>query len=173
MKQSCRFAALSAGALALAAIAVPAIAGYGKAGLWNITTTINLGAGMPDLSKLPPELQAQAQAALRAQGITMNGNTMSVQHCMTPAEVSAGHPDVSNLRQCQMSNMRQTASGFSADVGCSGQISGTGHVAFNFDSAEHYTGRISIVGTAQGRAVNTTTALEGRWVSADCKGVTH
>lgn len=171
MKVSHRSLFLAAGSAALALIAIPAIAGHGKAGLWNVTISTNMaGAGMPDMSKLPPE----AQAAMRAHGVTMNGNTMSVQHCMTQAEVdSNGPPRTGNQKECTMSNMKVGGNSYSADMTCHGQMTGTGHVQFTYDSAEHYTGKTTMVGTMQGHPVNTSTTFEGRWASADCKGVAH
>jgi uncharacterized protein DUF3617 len=170
MKLSNRVLYFTAGATALALIAAPAIASHGKAGLWNVTVTTNMGGGaMPDMSKLPPE----AQAAMRAHGVTMNGNTMTVQHCMTEEEVNADHPEMHNLKECRMLNVQSGGKAFTADFMCSGQMQGNGHVEFVFDSAEHYTGKTTMTGTSMGHPVNMTTSMEGRWVGADCKGVTH
>src|ERR1041385_263359 len=89
MKVSNRVLYFAAAGAAIVLVAVPAIASHGKAGLWDVTITTNMGgAGMPDMSRLPPE----AQAAMRAHGVMMNGNAMSVQHCMTQAEVDRTGP---------------------------------------------------------------------------------
>ena len=168
MQISNRIGYFAAGAAALALAAVPAIASHRKAGLWNVTVTTNVG-GMPDMSKLPPE----AQAAMRARGVTMNGNTMTVQHCMTQEEVEADHPEMHNMKECRMLNVQAGANRFTADFMCSGQMQGNGHVEFVFDSPEHYTGRTTMMGATMGHPVNMTTTMEGRWVGADCKGVAH
>jgi hypothetical protein len=161
----------TAGAAALAIAAGPALAAHGKAGLWNVTVTTDLGGmALPDMSRLPPE----AQAAMRANGVTMNGNTMSVQHCMMQAEVDAsGPPPMRNLKECAMSNAKMGVNSFSADMTCHGQMNGTGHVEVSYDSPEHYLGKSTITGTVQGHPMSNTTTFEGHWVSADCKGVTH
>lgn len=171
MKMSNHTLFLAASGAALVLIAVPAIAGHGKAGLWNVTITTNMGgAGLPDMSKLPPE----AQAAMRAHGVKMNGNAMTVQHCMTQAEVdSNGPPPMRNQKECTMGNMKAGGQSFSADMTCHGQMNGTGHVEFTYDSSEHYTGKTTMVGTMQGHPINSSTTFEGRWASADCKGLTH
>lgn len=160
------------GLAALTIVAAPAIAGHGKAGLWDVTVTMDMSGmpGMPDMSKLPPE----AQAAMRAQGVTMNGGTMTVQHCMTQAEVDAnGPPPMRNQKECKMANMQTGPNSFSADMTCSGEMTGAGHIQVSFDSPEHYAGKTSIAGTADGHPFTNTTSFEGRWVSADCKGITH
>jgi hypothetical protein len=171
MRVSNRLAYFAAGALAASVAAVPAIAGHGKVGLWNVTITTNMGGmAMPDMSKLPPE----AQAAMRAHGVTMNGNTMSVQHCMTQAEVDAsGPPPMRNQKDCSLTNTKMGGNSFSADMACHGDMVGTGHVEVTYDSPEHYVGKTTMSGTMQGHPVSTATTFEGRWASADCKGVTH
>lgn len=161
---------MGAGVAALVLAAVPAIAGHGKAGLWGVTVTMNM-AGMPDMSKLPPE----AQAAMRAHGVTMGGgHTMTVQHCMTQAEVDANKPPpMRNQKDCKMTNIKAGGQTFSADMVCTGEMNANGHFDIAYDSPEHYTGKVSFTGTQDGHPINSTTTMEGRWVSADCKGVTH
>ena len=153
----------------LAIAAVPAIASHGKVGLWSVTVTMNM-PGMPDISKLPPE----AQAAMRARGMSVNGRTMTVQHCMTQEEVNAiKPPPMRNGQECKMSNVKAVGQSFSADLVCTGEMNATGHFEITYDSPEHYTGRQSFTGTQEGHPINATTTMEGRWVSADCKGVSH
>ena len=158
------------GAAIVAAVAVPAIAmGHGKVGLWSITVTTDM-AGMPDMSKLPPE----AQAAMRAHGVRMGGHSMTVSHCMTEDEVSASHPQMHNEEECKLANVKTGANMFSADMTCAtGEMNTTGHMEFAWDSAEHYTGKQTMTGTSGGHPINQRTSFEGRWVSADCKGATH
>ena len=159
----------AAGAAALVIAAVPAIASHGKVGLWSVTVNMNM-AGMPDMSQLPP----QAQAAMRAHGVTMNGRAMTVQHCMTQEEVDAVKPPpMRNAQDCKMTNLKTAGQSFSADLVCSGQMNATGHFEISYDSPEHYTGKSTFTGTQDGHPISYTTTMEGRWVSADCKGVSH
>jgi len=171
MRISKRVLCLAAGAATVAVVSVPAIAGHGKVGLWNVTITTNMGGvAMPDMSKLPPE----AQAAMRAHGVTMNGNTMSVQHCMSQEEVDAsGPPPMRNQKDCTMMNTKLGSNSFSADMTCHGEMNGTGHVEVSYDTPEHYVGKTTMSGTMQGHPVSMATTFEGRWASADCKGLTH
>ena len=169
MQFSKRVLYLGAGAAALLIAVVPAIASHGKAGLWSITVTMNM-PGMPDMSRLPPE----AQAAMRARGMSANGRTMTVQHCMTQTEVEAVKPPpMRNAQDCKTTNVKTAGQSFSADLVCTGQMNATGHFEVTYDSPEHYTGKSSFSGTQDGHPINSTTTMEGRWVSADCKGVTN
>jgi len=171
MHFSGRVLSLAAGVAAVALVAAPALAGHGKAGLWDVTVTTNAGgAAMPDMSKLSPE----AQAMMRARGMTMNGHTITVQHCMTQSEVDANNPPaMRNQKECKIANSRISGNAFSADMTCSGEMTGTGHMEVTYDSPEHYAGKSTMSGTVNGHPMSTSTTFEGRWVGADCKGVTH
>ncbi|MBV8798306.1 MAG: DUF3617 domain-containing protein [Alphaproteobacteria bacterium] len=171
MKVSHRVFGIGVALAAATAVALPAIAvgGHGKVGLWDITVTTNM-AGMPDMSKLPPE----AQAAMRAHGVSANGHTMTVQHCMTQTEIDTiKPPPMHGAQNCKMSNLKNSGPSMSADMTCTGDMNATGHFEISYDSPEHYTGKTTITGTDEGHPINSTTTMEGRWVSADCKGVTH
>ncbi|HUJ47721.1 MAG TPA: DUF3617 domain-containing protein [Rhizomicrobium sp.] len=174
MRVSKRILIAGCGIAALAVAAVPAIAGHGKAGLWDVTVTLDMAGmpNMPDMSKLPP----QAQAAMRARGVTMGGHTVTAQHCMTQAQVDAnGPPPMRQQRkECTVSNMKTGPGTYSADMTCAGNVTGTGHIQVSWDSPEHYAGKTTISGTtSNGHPFSSTTSFEGHWVGADCKGITN
>ncbi|HSZ74785.1 MAG TPA: DUF3617 domain-containing protein [Rhizomicrobium sp.] len=166
------------GAAALAAVVlVPglALAGHGKAGLWQVTVTMGgmTMPQMPDMSQLPPE----AQARMKAMQMQMSGHSMSVQHCMTPQEVSMDKPDMSHMmhnKDCSMANVVTSGHTFNADMVCtSGDFQGKGHVQMTFDSDEHYSGSSSMTGTAHGQPIDMKESFDGKWIAADCGSVTH
>ena len=152
---------------ALLAAPIAALAAHGKAGLWQITVTINdSNARMPDLSKLPPDVQAR----MKAMGVSTSGNTISVQHCMTMQEF--GMHKLPSLgprgKDCTMSNASESGGHFSADLTCSGRFSGSGHVQADWDSDDHYTADVSMTGVRNGQPVSDTEKVEGRFLSAQC-----
>ena len=157
---------------ALAFMTSAALAGHGKVGLWSMTVTMSGQSGMPDMSKMPPEVQAR----MRAMGMSSNGNMMTVQHCMTAAEVSADvpHMDQRSEKSCKLSNMKTTGHMMTGDMVCSGAFTGTGHMQYTFDGDTHYMGEVAMDGTTEGgRPIHNDEKIEGRWISADCRGVTH
>jgi len=160
---------LSLGAVLALGVAVPlaAWAGHGKAGLWEIKIQTGMGQmqGMPDMSKMPPEVQARMNAM-------MSGNGMTVRHCMTAAEVNADKPNMSHNAECKAINVRMSGQAYSADLVCQGKLNATGHVQFTFASPEHYFGSESMNGTADGHPVNNSTKIDARWVSVD-RGKVH
>jgi hypothetical protein len=158
--------------LAILVFAHAAFADHGKEGLWSVTVTIGGDApGMPDMSKLPPE----AVARMRAMGMSMNGNSITTEHCMTAQEVATDtpHMDDSAARSCKMSNPTHGGHSMSADMICSGTFKGTGHMQFTYDSDTHYSGELVMTGIANGQQLNRTQKFEGRWISANCGSVNH
>lgn len=140
---------------------VLAFASHGKAGLWEITTTIS----MPNMPQTSPAQMAQMQAM----GVHMpTQNTMSFQHCMSAADVAQDKPPPMRNKDCALSNIKLDGRTFSGDMVCSGRFQGQGHYSVTYDSDEHYSGSTSMTGTADGHPVNSSTSFEGKWVAADC-----
>lgn len=144
-----------------------AFAGHGKAGLWNVTSSMTM-ANMP---QMPP----QAMAMMKQRGMKMPGmgEPMTTQICMTQADVDSGIPPRMNGQgeSCQSHVTANAASSVSADMVCSGRMQGTGHLQVSYSSAEHYQGSYSFKGTAQGHPADMTDSFKGDWVKADCGAV--
>jgi hypothetical protein len=135
-------------AAALIATTGSAFADHGKAGLWQVTTT----ASMPGMA----------------------AHTFSSQQCMTEAEVKSDKlPQTSQNQQCKMTNEKVLGSSFSADMVCTGQAKGTGHMSVVYDGATHYNGQMTMAMNAGGRPMSMTNTFEGKWVSADCGKAAH
>lgn len=143
-----------------------ALAGHGKAGLWSITMKMNMPGmnGMPDMSKLPPEVQARMQAM----HVNRNSGGITMRHCMTQAEVDNAKPPVHN-KSCTLLRYKTVGKTYMGDISCTGEFTGTGHTQVTYDSDEHYTGSTDIQGTHNGQPVNMHTTFEGKWISASCE----
>jgi hypothetical protein len=156
---------LSAAALSL--VPGAALAGHGKAGLWNITTSIG---GMPSV-QLPPE----AMARMKAMGMKMpsGGQSFSSQICMTQAEVDSDKlpPVGKNDMGCTSHVTSQTANSMSAETVCTGDMKGTGRMQISYSGAEHYSGSYSFKGMIHDRSMETNSTFKGDWIKADCGAV--
>jgi hypothetical protein len=156
------------GVIAVLALPVAALANHGKAGLWDVTVMMN----MPDMPKIPPDQLAK----MKAMGISIpNGNAMTVQHCMTAAEVAADRPpQMQHNQDCAMQNVHASGGIFSADMVCNGaDMKGNGHLEVSYDADTHYKGQMTFSGVSHGHPANMTNKFEGKWVSADCGNVGH
>jgi hypothetical protein len=148
-------------------LADPAAAGQGKPGLWDVTVTMAMAgaAAMPDLSQMPPEVLER----MKAMNIhPADGHAVKTQQCVTPAQAAESRPTMPANQDCTMVRGETTGKTFTGDMACSGQFDGTGHVTVTYLSDEHYTGKMTIKGTSEGRPMEMNQTFEGKWVSPDC-----
>ncbi|HEX4159542.1 MAG TPA: DUF3617 domain-containing protein [Rhizomicrobium sp.] len=149
-----------------AVLPIAALAAHGKAGLWEITTHMNMPGAM---AAIPPDQMARMQAM----GIHMpNGQTVTSQHCMTAEEVAADKPPpIRNSQDCTTANVVHDGRTINVDVVCKGAMDGQGHFTLTYDSDEHYTGNYMFTGSAHGHPASMSNSIEGKWISADCGSV--
>jgi hypothetical protein len=148
-----------------------ALASHGRVGLWSVTMTVEGQARpMPDMSQLPPEAQAHMRAMMGP-----NGNAIVTQHCMTTEEVMSDVPHLDPRRNdgCTLSNVVHVGHTMSADMTCTKNFQGAGHIEFTYDSDTHYVGHVVMNGEVHGHQINHATTIDGRWLAADCGSVTH
>jgi len=148
--------------LALAVICAPlTAAGHGRPGLWRIVITMEGGS---DMSRMPPE----AQARMKAMGMGAGGGAVTVQRCRTPQEAAQDTPPAGADKSCVVSNAKFAGGVMTADLTCTGNFVGTGHVRFVWDSDTHYAGEVSMSGTTRGHQVSHSQKIDGTWLSAQC-----
>jgi Protein of unknown function (DUF3617) len=148
---------------------VGAALAHGKVGLWSITVTMKSSA-MPDIAKMSP----QAQAQLRQMGLfNGKGTQVTGQHCMTAAEVAVNDFSAAQRKDktCKIVSQKISGGAMEADMVCSGDLKGKGHMKFVFDSDTHYFGQMTMTGMHGSQPVNNNETFEGHWVKADCAGV--
>ena len=152
------------GLAAAALILVPglAFAGHGRAGLWNISTTMDMGG-----VQMPPE----AMARMKEMGMKMpSAQTFNTQMCMTQAEVDSDKPPPMGQKDsgCASHIVSQTGTSMTAEMVCNGDMKGTGRMQIAYSSPEHYAGSYSFKGAVHGHDMNTSSSFKGDWVKADC-----
>ena len=138
-----------------------ALAGHGKAGLWNVTSTTDMNMVMP------PQVAAQMK------GMRMPPQSHTSQMCMSQEEVDSG--DAPHIDQaatgCVTKVTSATASDMTAAMTCNGRLKGTGQMRISYSGTEHYTGTYDFKGTVEGNATTMNTHFKGDWVKADCGAI--
>jgi len=163
---------LVSGLAAAAVLLTPAaaLAARGKAGLWKISTTMDM-PDMPQMRDLPPE----AMAMMKQRGMSMPGMGAPVvtQICMTQEEVNTDKlPAMKNLEEnCTTKVLSQTPSSMTAETTCRGRMEGVGRMQMSWRGNEHYEGTYSFKGVMQGRPHSMTSRYTGDFVKADCGSV--
>ena len=153
-------------ALGLAPVA--ALAAHGKAGLWTISSTMQM-ANMP---QMPPE----AMAMMKSRGMKipgMGGAPMVTQICMTQEQVNTDKLPAMNGREesCTNKVLSQTPTSVTAETTCHGRMDGVGHMQISWRGNEHYEGSYSFKGTMEGHPQEMSTHYTGDFVKADCGAV--
>ena len=151
--------------IVMALVALPAWAGPGKAGLWDVTTQINFTKGGPQIP--PAQLEKMKQM-----GIDLPfGKPVTSKVCVTP-EMAARDEAPRPVREkdgCEMKNYNRSGSTITADMVCNGNMKGTGKLKVNYDSNASYNGTMDFNGTEpQSGAVEMHNAFSGKWISDSC-----
>jgi hypothetical protein len=161
---------LISGLIATSVLLVPAVAwaAHGRAGLWNISTTMQ----MPNMPQMPPE----ALAMMKARGMSMpgmGGAPVVSQICMTQEEVNADKPPQmkNNEMNCTTKVLNQTSSSVTAETTCHGRMEGVGRSQVSWRGNDHYEGTYSFKGSMEGRPQEMTSHFAGDFVKADCGSV--
>lgn len=142
-----------------------ALAGHEMAGLWRIVIKMDgPEPNMPDLSKLPPEVQARMKAA----GLGAANGGITVQRCRTPQDVAQDTPPAGADKTCRLSNVSYRTGVMTADMTCTGNFVGSGHMRYVWDSDKHFAGEVTMTGTSRGRQFTRSEKIEGTWLSAQC-----
>ncbi|MFD0988028.1 DUF3617 domain-containing protein [Methyloligella solikamskensis] len=160
-------------ALCAAALSAQSALADGRPGLWEQKTTMTIGgAGMPKMPSIPADKMAQ----LKAMGIEIpdfsKPQTTTIKTCLTEEELANQKmPKPEDMGDCTMENRQMSEDRMSADLVCTGEIQGTGHIDYVFDSETHYTGNMQFNGSRAGQPIAMTHKSEGTWLGEDCGDV--
>jgi hypothetical protein len=141
-------------------------AGHGKAGLWNVTSTMQM-ANMP-------QMPSEAMAMMKQRGMKMPGmQPIASQICMTQEQVNGDVPPATHNQgeNCSGKLLSQTATSMRSEVTCHGRMEGVGHSEMTWRGNEHYEGTYNFKGTMEGRPQEISTRYSGDFVKADCGAV--
>jgi hypothetical protein len=143
--------------------AVDASAQARKPGLWEVTSTMTW-----QQSPFPAGMPAGASAAF--------GGPHTMQVCVTQAQIDKyGAPLPQTRGDCQMTNMVKKPNGMTADMECTGRMSGKGTLEASWIDDGHATAKMHFVGTMQAgpspKPVEWTTTSTSVFKGADCGSV--
>lgn len=134
-----------------------------KPGLWEMTSTMTF-----QQSPMPQGMQAPG-------GSPFGGGPHTVQVCVTQAMIDRYGAPVSANRSCKVTDVSLKATGMTANLVCTGMMSGTGTVESNWSDPDHAKGKVHFVGTMQmgpnSHPVEWTSESESTYKGADCGSV--
>ena len=140
-----------------------------KMGLWEISSTTEIGGQMPsyDTSKMTPEQKARMDAAMKEM---MGTHTNVNKSCMTREKfekqsfMTTGN-EKDNCKQTITANTRST---LDASVVCTGEHPMQGQMHIDALSPTSVKGTVKSAVTDQGRTMTVNATLTGKWLAADC-----
>jgi hypothetical protein len=143
-----------------------------RMGLWEFTSTTEIGGQMPvvDTNKMTPEQKAKVEAAMKA----MLGTRSNVaKTCMTKEKLDKSvllmedQPGVT----CKQALTTNTRTSLEATITCAGAHSMTGQMHVDALSPTSIKGTITSSSSGQGRTMTVDVAMTGKWLGADCGDV--
>jgi hypothetical protein len=121
----------------LLALAIVALAqAVRKPGLWEMTSSMTY-----QQSPFPPGMPASALAAMSA--------PHTVQVCLTQAMIDKYGAPLSQNRDCQITNIMLKPTGMTAEMVCTGRMSGHGDMESSWTDGNVAKGKVHFIGTMQ------------------------
>jgi len=139
-----------------------------RLGLWETTSTTNVGGHMPavDTSKLTPEQKARMDAMMKQM---MGSHTNTTRSCLTRERLERGTlTDEQNQPGCKTTITKNTSTTLEANEVCTGENARTIQLHFDAPSPTNVTGTFKSSGGARGQMMTVDGTITGHWVSADC-----
>jgi Protein of unknown function (DUF3617) len=146
-------------------------------GLWEVTTHPQISGQMPisqeQLQELPPEQRARIEAAMQAMMGQANRQHV-MRECMTPEKRAKGFDlGYESSSSCKTTVIRNTSSALEVRRECSGESELRSMTErMQMSGPRHITGTIDALMSQGGKQMTMHVTLEGKWLGADCGGVT-
>jgi hypothetical protein len=141
-----------------------------KMGLWEMTSTMQMGGdmpGMPDTSKMTPEQQAQVKAAMAAMAKGMTNTTKS---CLTKEKFENGELMADKEHNCKHTVLTNNATAYDVKVECTENAKTTTNGTYHFEAPtpETVRGKIDATSVSDGKTMKVAGTITGKWLGADC-----
>ncbi len=133
-----------------------------KPGLWDVTTTTTW-----QQSPMPAGMTMPAGAKS-----PFGGGTTTTQVCLTQVQIDKYGAITPQTRGCQITNVAIKSNSMTADMVCTGTMSGKGTMESSWTDDEHATGKVHFLGSMQmgpnSKPVEWTSNSTSVFKSADC-----
>jgi hypothetical protein len=144
-----------------------------KMGLWELTSTTQMGGQIPaiDTSKMTPEQKAKFEAAMKS--VVTGAHTNVIKSCITPEKFDKVNFMMTDkdAETCKQTVSTNTPTSLEAAVTCTGERPRTGQVHIEAPSSTLFTGTVKFMMTENGRAMTIDGTMTARWLAAECGAV--
>jgi Protein of unknown function (DUF3617) len=142
-----------------------------RLGLWEVTSTSqSTGAPAVDLSQVPPEYRARAEAAMKAQ-TGQNAKPTTRRQCVTKANLEKDFfHDTNKDPSCHWTTIAHTSSLGEFTIACTGKQKVSGHMRYEAVTPESMKGTMTmkIAMADEANPMTSNTTLTAKWIGASC-----
>jgi hypothetical protein len=146
-----------------------------RLGLWEVTSTSHsAGVPMPDLSALPPEQRARAEAAMEKGGMGSKPSTHVQKFCLTKEKLEKDLFQEKEMNDsCKRTTNARTASLVDLTFECTGKQQGSGHIHYEAVTPESVTGTMTmkIVMPQSTAPMSINSNMSAKWIGDSCGDV--
>lgn len=139
-----------------------------KPGLWALTSTTTW-------QQSPVPAGVGGSSAGGGGNSPFDGGTSITQVCFTQQQIDKYGAILPPISGCRVTNLVKRANSMTADMVCTGRMSGKGSLESSWTDGEHATGKIHFVGSMQvgpnSRPIEWTTASTAIYKGSDCGSV--
>jgi hypothetical protein len=146
-----------------------------KPGLWETSVTMQMpGMGIPEdrLAKMTPEQRAQVETMMSSR---MGRGAQPITHksCETPETLKREQTyGADQGRTCKATPVSSSGSKQVIQISCENEnMKSEGTITVETPDSEHFSGTIVMHVNNQGRNMDMTQKISGKWISSDCGDV--
>ena len=140
-----------------------------KMGLWEVSTTVDMGGQTPqvDTSKMTPEQKARMEEVMKGM---MGTHTSVTKSCMTREKFEKQAFMNSNERgqTCKQAITTNTRSTLESTITCTGEHSMTAQMHVEALSPTSVKATMKSANAMRGGTMNVNVTMTGKWLGADC-----
>lgn len=143
-------------------VAAPCFA-QSKPGLWESTSTMTW-----DKSPIPPDALAKMQQ-MGMSNPFLSGQTFHSRTCVDQAMVDKFNgPEPQTQKDCRVENVVKSPTGMTANMVCTGRVTGHGEIMVTSVSGDHLTTHVHFAGSAGAREAEWTMDGTSEYKGASC-----
>jgi hypothetical protein len=142
-----------------------------KLGLWEMTSTSNIGGEMSiDTSKMTPDQKAKMEAAMKAM---MGPQVHVTKTCITKEDLAEAKFMMGDDRdaQCEQTLTTNTKTTLDVTMSCPGEHASTGQMHIEAPSPTSIKAVMKGSNTSQGKTTTMDVTMNGKWLAAECGDV--
>ncbi len=143
-----------------------------KTGLWEVTSTTQMGGMLPvDTSKMTPQMRANIEAAMRAEQ-AKGAVPDTTRTCITPEKLEKPFEGLNEKEMmCKRTTISSSSTSQDIKIECTGKGKMSGEMKFTAQSRESVKGTIKMSASDAGNTMTVNSNMSAKWLGPSCGDV--